>query len=141
MKLQETFPEIFTSIGLPTILGYIIYWIINRRKVKSEGDLKAADYVDKILEIGRKQLEDISKEFDQVRLMNIELMKQNTFIIEKNKILLEENLELRKSISDVKNRVNDLEKREQKLISENKILTKQVSDLSTKLKEHENRTK
>jgi chaperonin cofactor prefoldin len=140
MNLQGNFPEIFTSIGLPTILGYLIYWLINKKKVKSEGDLKAADYVDKLLDIGTKQLNNINVEFDHIKKVNLELVKQNTLIVENSNLLIKENSELRKSISELKSRVNDLEKREQTLKSENVILTKQIGDLVEKLKKHEERS-
>lgn len=140
MNLQEApFSTLFTSIGVPAITGYVIYWFFNRKKVKSEGDLKAADYVDKLLDIGRKQLDDVGKEFDHIKLINIELIKQNTLIVESNGVLVKENAELRKSLSELKTRVNDLEKREEKLKGENIILNRQVGDLITKLKKHEER--
>ena len=136
--------QIIITIISSSSIGYIIYYILNQKKVKAEGDIKTADYVDKLLEIGRKQLEDVSKEFDFFKQSNIEnmkingeLMRQNTIIIYKNKILMEENIELRKSISELKNRVNELEKREVTLVSENKILSKQVGELINKLKNYE----
>ncbi len=140
--------ELLPALGAGSLLTILLNYLINKKKIDAEGNIKSADYIQKLFELGKKQLDDVNVEVNRMKdsnheLMkqNSELMKQNTIILDKNKVLLEENIELRKKISNLGSKVSDLEKKELHMVAENKILKREIDNLASIIRKYESTDK